>query len=106
MLDHKEPVIVLFNYGGGLRGLIPAHIMTRIEKTTGLRMSDMVDIFCGPSTGAILNAALNVPHKDEPHRAKYYARHLVRFYEKEGINIFLQIGFENFVVFFMILITV
>lgn len=88
--DDKEPVIALFNYGGGLRGLIPAHIMTHIEKETGLRMSDMVDIFCGPSTGAILNAALNVPHKDHPHRSKYRARHLVRFYEREGVNIFPQ----------------
>ena len=88
--DHpdKEPVIALFNYGGGLRGLIPAHIMTRIEKKTGLRMSEMVDIFCGPSTGAILNSALTLPHPDHPHRAKYRARHMVRFYEREAQNIF------------------
>jgi patatin-like phospholipase/acyl hydrolase len=95
--DHpdKEPVIALFNFGGGLRGLIPAHIMTRIEKNTGLRMSDMVDIFCGPSTGAILNAALTLPHPDHPQRAKYYARHLVRFYEREGTNIFPQDRFRE-----------
>ncbi|MCI5060020.1 MAG: patatin-like phospholipase family protein [Alphaproteobacteria bacterium] len=86
--EQKEPVIALFNYGGGLRGLIPARIMARIERKTGLRMSEMVDIFCGPSTGAILNTALNVPHPDHPHRAKYRARHLVRFYEREGANIF------------------
>lgn len=93
--DDKEPVIALFNYGGGLRGLIPAHIMTRIEKKTGLRMSEMVDIFCGPSTGAILNAALNLPHPDHPHRCKYRARHLVRFYEREGRNIFPQDRFRE-----------
>ena len=93
--DDKEPVIALFNYGGGLRGLIPAHIMTRIEKKTGLRMSEMVDIFCGPSTGAILNAALTMPHQDHPHRAKYRARHLVRFYEREGQNIFPQDRFRE-----------
>ena len=86
--EQKEPVIALFNYGGGLRGLVPAHIMTKIEKKTGLRMSEMVDIFCGPSTGAILNAALTLPHPSHPHRAKYRARHLVRFYEREGANIF------------------
>lgn len=86
--EEKEPVIALFNYGGGLRGLIPAHIMVRIEQKTGLRMSEMVDIFCGPSTGAILNAALTLPHQDHPHRSKYRARHMVRFYEREGSNIF------------------
>lgn len=92
---NKEPVIALFNYGGGLRGLIPAHIMTRIEKNTGLRMSEMVDIFCGPSTGAILNAALTLPHQDHPHRSKYRARHLVRFYEREGQNIFPRDRFRE-----------
>ncbi len=93
--DDKEPVIALFNYGGGLRGLIPAHIMTRIEKMTGHRMSEMVDIFCGPSTGAILNAALTLPHPEHPYRAKYHARHLVRFYEREGQNIFPQDRFRE-----------
>ena len=95
--DHpdKEPVIALFNYGGGLRGLIPAHIMTRIEKKTGLRMSEMVDIFCGPSTGAILNAAMTLPHPDHPQRAKYYARHMVMFYEREAQNIFPQDRFRE-----------
>ena len=86
--DQKDPVIALFNYGGGLRGLIPAHIMTHIEKRTGHRMSEMVDIFSGPSTGAILNAALTLPHPDHPHCCKYRARHLVRFYEREGQSIF------------------
>lgn len=95
--DHpdKEPVIALFNYGGGLRGLIPAHIMTRIEKKTGLRMSEMVDVFCGPSTGAILNAALTLPHPDHPQRAKYYARHMVMFYEREAQNIFPRDRFRE-----------
>lgn len=93
--DDKEPVIALFNYGGGLRGLIPAHIMTRIEKKTGHRMSEMVDIFCGPSTGAILNAAMTLPHPDHPHRAKYRARHMVRFYEREGQNIFPRDRFRE-----------
>ena len=86
--DDREPVIALFNYGGGLRGLIPAHIMARIEKMTGQSMNELVDIFCGPSTGAILNGALNLPHPDHPNRAKYKARHMVRFYEREAQNIF------------------
>lgn len=93
--EEKEPVVALFNFGGGLRGLVPAHIMTRIEKDTGLRMSEMVDIFCGPSTGAILNAAMNVPHPEHPHRSRYRARHMVRFYEREGQNIFPQDRFRE-----------
>lgn len=83
----RQPV-VLFNQGGGMRGLIPAHFMARLEDATGLRMVDMIDVFAGPSTGAILNAALNIPHADHPTRPKYRARHMVRFYEREGARIF------------------
>ncbi len=79
-----------------MRGLIPAHFMARIEDTTGLRMAEMVDIFTGPSTGSILNAALNVPHPDDPSRPKYRARHMVRFYEREGIKIFPPDRFRDF----------
>lgn len=88
--------IALFNYGGGMRGLIPAHFMAEIEDATGLHITDMVDIFCGPSTGAILNAALNVPHPDDPTKPKYKARQMVKFYEREGIKIFPPDRFRDF----------
>lgn len=79
-----------------MRGLIPAYVMTRIEETTGLRMADMVDIFTGPSTGAILNAGLNIPHPREPDRPRFRARHMVRFYEREGLKIFPPDRFREF----------
>ncbi|MEM7618779.1 MAG: hypothetical protein AAF244_05315 [Pseudomonadota bacterium] len=37
-MSSKNTQIILFNYGGGMRGLIPAHFMARIEEVTGLRM--------------------------------------------------------------------
>lgn len=95
-MSKPRTIIALFNYGGGMRGLVPAHLMARIEKVTGLPMTDMVDIFAGPSTGAILNAALNIPHPRKPHRPKYRARHMVRFYEHEGSKIFPRDRFRSF----------
>ncbi|MBI1327339.1 MAG: phospholipase [Alphaproteobacteria bacterium] len=92
----KKTVVVLFNYGGGMRGLIPAHLMNRIEEATGLRMADMVDVFMGPSTGSILNAALTLPHPDHPDTPRYKARHMVWFYEREGARIFPQDAFRSF----------
>ena len=92
----QKPIIILFNYGGGLRGLIPAHIMSEIESRTGLAMTDMVDIFAGPSTGAILNAALNIPCPDEPTRPKFTAANMVEFYEREGAKIFPRDRFREF----------
>ncbi|MFA5592435.1 MAG: patatin-like phospholipase family protein [Micavibrio sp.] len=96
MFDKPPPIIVLFNYGGGLRGLIPAQIMARIELDTGLRMADMVDVFAGPSTGAILNAALTLRNPEDSSRPKYRARHLVRFYEREAERIFPPDRFREF----------
>lgn len=95
-MSEKDPIVVLFNYGGGMRGLIPAQLMARIEEVTGARMAEMVDVFAGPSTGAILNAALNVPHQDDPTKPKYRARHMVRFYEREGAKIFPPDRFRDF----------
>ena len=95
-MTQKDPIVVLFTYGGGMRGLIPAHIMSAIEDATGLRMSEMIDIFAGPSTGAILNAALNVPSENNPDYPKYRARHMIRFYEREGPKIFPPDRFREF----------
>jgi predicted acylesterase/phospholipase RssA len=91
-----RPLVVLFTYGGGIRGLIPAHIMSRLEEATGLPMCELIDVFTGPSTGAILNAAMNLPHPDRPLEPRFKARHLVRFYEREGRNIFPHDAFRSF----------
>ncbi len=88
MSSSPPPIIALFNYGGGLRGIIPAQIMAHIEQDTGLRIADMVDVFAGPSTGAILNAAMTLRNPENNSTPKYRARHLVRFYEREGERIF------------------
>lgn len=88
--------IALYTYGGGMRGLIPAHLMAAIEERTGLGMAQMVDMFCGPSTGSILNAALTRPHRRRPFEPQYKARHMIRFYEREGESIFPYDRFREF----------
>lgn len=94
--SNQKTTVALFTYGGGMRGLIPAHIMTRIEEMTGLRMADMVDIFTGPSTGAILNAAMTMRHADHTSSPRFRARHMVKFYEREGHKIFPPDRFREF----------
>lgn len=95
-LSPRKTTVALFTYGGGMRGLIPAHIMSRIEDTTGLRMADMVDIFTGPSTGSILNAALTLRHAEHTSSPRFRARHMVKFYEREGHKIFPADRFREF----------
>lgn len=79
-----------------MRGLIPAHLMAKVEEVTGYPISDMVDVFCGPSTGSILNAAMVMPHPDDRTKPKYQAKQMVRFYEREGDRIFPQDRFRAF----------
>lgn len=92
----QKTTIALFTYGGGMRGLIPAHLMSRIEEQTGLRMADMVDIFTGPSTGSILNAAMTLRHPEHTSSPRFRARHMVKFYEREGHKIFPPDRFREF----------
>ncbi len=88
--------ITIYNYGGGIRGVVPAVMMSEIEHRTGLRMAQMVDMFTGPSTGSILNAALTRPHRRRLGISQYKARHMIRFYEREGANIFPTDRFREF----------
>ena len=92
----QKRFITIYNYGGGLRGIIPAIMMAEIERRTGLRMAQMADMFTGPSTGSILNAALTRPHRRREGISQYKASHMVRFYEREGRNIFPVDRFRDF----------
>jgi len=91
----NKKFIAVYNYGGGIRGIIPAVMMAEIESRTGLRMAQMVDLFTGPSTGSILNAALTRPHRRRVGLSQYKARHMVRFYEREGRSIFPEDRFRD-----------
>jgi len=92
----RKTMVALYNNGGGMRGLIPAHLMAYIEDVTGLRMTEMIDIFAGPSTGSILNAALTRRSRHDPDKPMYKARNLIRFYERDGLKIFPPDRFRAF----------
>lgn len=101
MSNFRKTRVVLFVYGGGMRGIVASHILSRLEEATGLGMADMVDIFTGPSTGSILNAALVTPATDYPvwhpsARPRFKAKHMIRFYEREGLKIFPRDRFRSF----------
>ncbi|MFQ5680799.1 MAG: patatin-like phospholipase family protein [Candidatus Omnitrophota bacterium] len=72
--------------GGGIRGIIPATILARIEKRTQRPISELFDIVAGTSTGGILALSLTQPGADK--KPRYSAQELVRLYQDEGPNIF------------------
>jgi patatin-like phospholipase/acyl hydrolase len=67
--------------GGGIRGLIPALVLTEIEERSGKRIYELFDLIAGTSTGGILVCALCAP---DP----LPAEQLVGLYEDEGSKIF------------------
>lgn len=67
--------------GGGIRGLIPALVLTEIERRSGRRVFELFDLIAGTSTGGILACALCAPDA-------LPAQELVALYEDEGPEIF------------------
>jgi uncharacterized protein len=72
--------------GGGIRGLIPALVLAEIERRTGRRTAELVDLVAGTSTGGILACALTRRGPDG--RPLYTAQELAGIYVEEGPRIF------------------
>lgn len=72
--------------GGGIRGVVPAVVLTDIERRTRRRVSELFDLVAGTSTGGILALGLSAPGEDG--KAKYRAADLLHLYESEGATIF------------------
>ena len=53
-------VRILAISGGGIRGIIPAVVLARIEKLTGKPIHQSFDLVCGTSTGGIIAAGLTM----------------------------------------------
>jgi uncharacterized protein len=72
--------------GGGIRGLIPALVLERIEQGTGRPIAELFDVIAGTSTGGILALGLTCPGEDG--RPRYTAAELAELYVKDGATIF------------------
>lgn len=74
--------------GGGIRGIIPAMVLTEIEKRTKRPVSELFQLIAGTSTGGILTLGLTKP--DSKGKPQYRAADMVELYEKEGKAIFAR----------------
>lgn len=99
-----EEIRVLSIDGGGLRGIIPATILDRIEQligerlkakgkadTTDLAIQDYFDAFAGTSTGSIISAGLLIPNRSKVSNGRKY-----EFAPKEFIKVYQERGKEIF----------
>jgi len=72
--------------GGGIRGIIPAVVLSEIENRTQRPIAALFDLIAGTSTGGIVTLALTIPKTAGA--PLYAAKQLVDMYEREGGRIF------------------
>lgn len=72
--------------GGGIRGVIPAVILSELEAKTGKRINDLFDVIVGTSTGGIIAMGLTCPGTGN--QPKYTADELAKLYLNHGTTIF------------------
>jgi hypothetical protein len=80
--------------GGGIRGLIPAHVLKEVESHTGRPIADLFDLVAGTSTGGILALGLTKPGHDA--RPQFSASDMCDLYLNEGTTIFPHSVFHRF----------
>ena len=81
--------------GGGIRGIIPAHVIAHLEAISGQPAAQLFDLIVGTSTGGILALGLTVPAlhggpftATAKHSPRYSASELKALYTEQGANIF------------------
>ncbi len=79
-------IIILAIDGGGIKGVIPAYILTQIERALGKACYQMFDIVGGTSTGGIITLALTSPIKSG---LPLPAQDILSIYQNNGGNIFV-----------------
>ncbi len=72
--------------GGGIKGIIPCMILSKIEELTGSPISSLFDLMAGTSTGGFL--ALGLAVSDEKKQSLFKANQFLDIYTGESKNIF------------------
>lgn len=88
-----QPIRVLSIDGGGIRGIIPAVVLTELERRTGKPIASLFDLIAGTSAGGII--ALGLTRPDARKKPVYTAADTVDFFEEEGLRIFSRSLFHT-----------
>ena len=82
----RRPLRILSIDGGGIRGILPAMVLSDLERRTNRPIIDLFDLIVGTSTGGLVGLALACP--DAEGKPRHTARDIVRLYEIEGKRVF------------------
>ncbi|GHB28743.1 patatin-like phospholipase family protein [Mongoliitalea lutea] len=90
-----KKVAILSIDGGGIRGILPGTILSKIEQkiqertqNSQARLLDYIDFVAGTSTGGILGCGMLIPDRNNPHRPLYSMYEVVQLYLENGEEIF------------------
>jgi len=92
-----KQIKVLSIDGGGIRGVIPAMVLAKIEQMTSKPVSEMFDLITGTSTGGILSLLLTRPSDNNADVPAYSASDIIDFYTESGSIIFSSDIFHKIV---------
>ncbi|XP_076896937.1 patatin-like protein 2 [Bidens hawaiensis] len=91
-------ITILSIDGGGIKGIIPAVILSyleselkRISKDDEAAIADFFDVIAGTSTGGLVTAMLTAPNKYS--RPLFAAKDIVGFYKENSPKIFPQVEY-------------
>jgi len=79
-------VTILSIDGGGVRGIIPAVILEKIEQISQEKIANLFDFMFGVSTGTILITFMTTP--DDHGNPKYSAEQITKIYKQKADEIF------------------
>jgi patatin-like phospholipase/acyl hydrolase len=86
--NENLPINVLAIDGGGIRGVIPALILQKIEEQIGINTDDVFDLIFATSTGGLIASALTI--KNQENKRIMSPGEIVKFYEEKQSDIFSQ----------------
>lgn len=94
--------IVLSIDGGGIRGIVPATILDYLEKKIQeiqkdhrIRLSSLVDMVAGTSTGSIVGSMMLLPCDKDPKHPKYTFEQISQMYIDMGGDVFKRSFWHN-----------
>jgi patatin-like phospholipase/acyl hydrolase len=74
--------------GGGLRGIVPIHILKKVEELSGKKIQDSFDMFAGTSTGGLITSCMALRDEQDPARPKFTIQQIEDIYTTKGSTIF------------------
>lgn len=87
--SHKGKLVKILSIdGGGIRGVIPAMILQRLEEMTGRPIVEMFDLISGTSTGGVMTLLVAKPKPGSDGEPMYTMKDIVNLYVEHGKEMF------------------